>query len=77
MTDSQAENFWERNVAFMTEKSKKVQKMGEKFNKELTFKPNILPKSREMSKGSLSCSRSQVRSKPWLNDRMSASKDSL
>jgi len=49
ITKVQAANFWERNLAFMTEKESKRQAMDKRFNKDLTFKPEILPKSREIS----------------------------
>ena len=66
MTSVRASNFWERNLAFIEKKDKQLQKLDQRFNKELTFKPKILPKSREMSLGS-DRSRSTIRSRPWLN----------
>jgi len=46
MTNSRAANFWERSCAFVTERDKKLEKMDLKHNKDLTFQPVILPKSR-------------------------------
>jgi len=63
-----AANFWERNLAFMNEKNEKLNKLEQRFNRHLTFQPEILPKSREMSKSS-DRSHSQFRSRPWFADR--------
>lgn len=52
-----AENFWERNQAFVNYKKDKLKKMDMRFNKDLTFQPEILPKSRNMSLNSTSRSR--------------------
>jgi hypothetical protein len=79
MTAARASNFWERNLAFIEKKDKRIEKLDQRFNKELTFKPKILPKSREMSLGS-DRSRSTIRSRPWLNvsrGGLSNSKDSI
>ena len=57
MSKKQAENFWERNQAFVNYKKDKLKKMDMRFNKDLTFQPEILPKSRNMSLSSTSRSR--------------------
>ena len=58
----------------MTEKEDKRKKIAEQHNKELKFKPEILPKSRELSR---STSRSgQLKLKYWENSKRE-SKDSL
>ena len=49
MNKMQANNFWERNQAFVNYKKDKLKKMDMRYNKDLTFQPEILPKSRNMS----------------------------
>lgn len=49
INEKQASNFWERNLAFMTQKANKSKKLDQRVNKDVTFKPAILPKSREIS----------------------------
>ena len=37
VTDAQAANFWERNLAFLNKKEEKCKKMDQAFNRNLTF----------------------------------------
>ena len=66
MNQRQADNFWERNQAFMTEKEDRKKKIEQKHRKDFTFQPKILPKSRELTRSASRSSQLKVL-KPWDN----------
>ena len=75
INEKQANNFWERNLDFLNKKKEKVKNMDTRVNRNLTFKPEILPKSRDLSRSASNTSRTMT-ARPWVAAR-SASKGSL
>lgn len=69
VTQIQIKNFWERNLDFLNEKKKRVEKMDKYFHKKDTFQPTILKKSRKLSNSV----NSRLRNKPW--EQRSTSRD--
>ena len=57
-------------MAFMQKKEAKIDKIDQRWNKDLTFKPKILPKSRDIS---LSSERSRSTIRPWAISRSNLS----